>query len=225
MDRPGVVAVLGGSFDPVHLGHLHVAESVLSAFSLSQVVLLPCAVPAHKCRKLTWAGHRLAMLRLAIGTDPRFRVSTLEFERDGVSYTIDSLRTLAAEQPSTAPVFVVGLDWLAKIQTWHRWRDLIREFDLIAVDRPGVDVDGVRFDLEREVADRIVFAPGPGAQPGSPPLGRGGRIFCLSIPRVDISSSLVRSRAAEGASLAGLVPPSVARYIQRHRLFQGEEDS
>jgi nicotinate-nucleotide adenylyltransferase len=225
MGTRNTVAVLGGSFDPVHVGHLHVADCVWRAFSLSEIILLPCAIPAHKTRKLTSAGHRLAMLRLAAGEDPRLRVSTLEFERGGVSYTIDSLRALVAQQPSLTPIFVAGLDWLAEIHTWRDWRDLLREFDLVAVDRPGVDVERVRHAIEPEVADRIVAVPagGDGVDGSSP--GDGGRIFHLPIPTVDVSSSLVRARAAEGASLAGLVPPPVARYIHNHRLFQREESS
>jgi nicotinate-nucleotide adenylyltransferase len=225
METRRTVAVLGGSFDPVHVGHLHVADQVWRAFSLSEVILLPCAVPAHKNRKLTWAGHRLAMLRLAIGNDRHLRISTLEFERSGVSYTIDSLRALVAKEPSLAPLFVVGLDWLSEIHTWHEWRDLLREFDLVAVDRPGVEVERLKHSLEREVSDRIVAAPVAESEGGDPPPGDGGRIFHLPIPHVGVSSSEVRARAAEGAPLTGLVPPRVARYIHTHRLFQREESN
>jgi nicotinate-nucleotide adenylyltransferase len=225
METRRAVAVLGGSFDPVHVGHLHVADQVWRAFSLSEVILLPCAVPAHKSRKLTWAGHRLAMLRLAVGHDRRLRISTLEFERGGVSYTIDSLRALVAKDPSLAPLFVVGLDWLSEIDTWREWRDLLREFDLVAVDRPGVDIDGVRRSIDREVSERIVPVPAAENGGGDPPPGAGGRIYHLPIPQVDVSSTEIRARAAEGASLAGLVPPPVARYIHTHRLFQREESS
>ncbi|MDX1389456.1 MAG: hypothetical protein R3344_09725, partial [Acidobacteriota bacterium] len=189
---------------------------------------VPCAVPALKTRTLSPADDRVAMLRLAIDQRPSLRLSTVELDRGGVSYTIETLRALAHDDPTVAPIFVVGMDWLPEIRSWRGYQELLTEFDLIAVDRPTGDLDEAPAAVDPEIAQRIVDVPGRDGgirDVAGPPPGSGGRIFHVAIPPMDVSSSLVRTRAAEGASLAGLVPSGVGRYIQTHGLYQREESS
>lgn len=228
--RPGeatteTVGVLGGTFDPVHLGHLHAAEQVRRAFILRRVLLVPCAVPPHKSRPgITASHHRLAMLRLAAAGRAGLEVSSLEIDRGGVSYTLDTLRALRDGAPPLRPLAILGIDALRELRTWHRYEEILAEFDLVAVERPPEDAGpSGTADLPRAMS-RIVHVPaGDGtaaalAREGE--AGEGGRIYRLAIPPVAVSSSRVRALAQAGESIAGLVPPQVARYIQDHGLYR-----
>lgn len=214
-------AVLGGTFDPVHLGHLHVVECVRTVFDPTRVLLLPCATPPHKSGgSVAAAEHRIAMLRLAIRGRDGVEISTMEIERGGVSFTIETLRALRTGPPVTRPVFVVGTDALAEIATWREYVALQREFDLIAVSRPGAPPgashDGPSRIVEVPFARRAIEAI-----PGPPP-GTGGRIFRVVIAPSWVSSSEIRRRCALGLSRDGLVPREVDDYIRDHRLYREE---
>jgi len=221
-----VIGVLGGTFDPVHFGHLHAADCVRRVFAPERVILVPCAVPPHKVRSdLSPAEHRLGMLRLAAESRDWLEVSEVEIDRGGISYTVDTLRELARNSPRGTPVFIMGMDSLFEIHTWKSHIELLREFDLVAVDRPGRDLGRAREELDAEVVRRLVpVALEDGAAAGlpGPPPGRGGRVYHLPIPPLAVSSSEIRLEAARGATLDGLVPPSVARYIRLYRLYARE---
>lgn len=220
------VGVLGGTFDPVHLGHLHIADEVRSAFRLERMLLVPCFLPPHKShRAISPSEDRLAMLRLAAAGRDGIEVSTVELDRQGVSYTIDTLRQLRASA-GVDPLFVMGVDALAELPTWRQHVELTSEFDLVVVDRPGGSVAAVVRALDAATARRVVPSPslpaGRGAGPGPPP-GRGGRIYHLPLPPSGVSSREIRRKAAAGLPLDGLVPPPVARYIQERMLYREEE--
>lgn len=219
----GFVAVLGGTFDPVHLGHLHVVRCVRSVFAPDRFLLVPCATSPHKTgRRVAAAEHRLAMLHLAVRDLAGVEISTVEIDRGGVSFTIETLRALREGPPPALPVFVVGDDALAEIDTWREQAALRREFDLIAVRR---DDEASPRAFPREVAIvEVPFSAGAGARIGGPP-GSGGRIFRVAIPPSPISSSEVRRRAARDESTDGLVPREVAVYIRDHRLYREEVSS
>lgn len=209
------VGILGGTFDPVHHGHIALALAVRRALSLSRVLLLPCAVPPHKPdRRVAPAFDRLEMLYLATEDRPGLAVATDEIARGGVCYTIDTLRALRSH--GAAPVFVLGADALAEIETWREYRALLEEFDLAAVERAAVD--GVPADASwpESVRSRI-------AEPAlTPPLGAGGRIVRVAVQPPAVSSRLVRARVASGRAVVDLVPARVDRYIQRRRLYRQE---
>jgi nicotinate-nucleotide adenylyltransferase len=210
------VGLLGGTFDPVHEGHLHAATCVRTALGLARVMLLPCALPPHKPGGLQASDEdRLEMLRRAIADRPGLEICTWEIDRGGTHYTVETLRALRREQ-GWDPVFIVGMDALADLATWRQPEALLAEFDLVAVDRPGRTRD--------EVIARVagIGAARFSAWTGSRDLGRGGRIFHLAIPPRDVSASEIRRRCANGASLDDLVPPAVARYIRERKLYRLE---
>ena len=221
-----VVGVLGGTFDPVHLGHLHVARQVAVVFDLGRVFLVPSASPPHKPRgPVASARDRFEMVRLSVAGETSIVASPLEIQRGGTSYTIDTLDVLRAQ--GLVPLFVLGLDSLADLTTWRQHDRLLSEFDLVAVDRAGSSIDEARRASAATVARRIVpvaCLPGAGARVEGGLPGYGGRIFYLAAPAIDVSSSLVRARTAAGAPLDGLVPAPVARYIQEHGLYSKEAD-
>lgn len=216
-DDRAVVGVLGGTFDPVHFGHLGIARCVLERTSLTRVWLLPSSVPPHKqAPRVTPARHREAMLRLAIEDRPGIEICTIEIDRDEVCYTIDTLRRLRDAETPVVPVFVMGMDSLLELPTWKEFRSLIDEFDLIAVDRPGSDVTPDR--LHPEVAQAVMDLP-----EGEEPRWGGGRVYRLRITPIPISSSGIRALVARGERPSGLVPPGVAQYIHDNSLYLEEE--
>ena len=217
--RP-VTGVLGGTFDPVHLGHLHIAEQAAAILGLEKVLLMPSARPPHKqSGSVTGNRHRLNMLRLATSSRAGLEVSTLEYDRRGISYTIDTLRSLRAGEPPVDPVFLIGGDALAELHTWKNYRSILAEFDLAVISRPEDPRDGVQPDPE--VHSHLVDYPVQDSVPVPAP-GRGGRIFRLDVDPVPISSTAVRQAASLGTPVHGLVPLSVAKYIQDHQLYRRE---
>jgi nicotinate-nucleotide adenylyltransferase len=213
------VGVLGGSFDPVHRGHLALADHALLSLGLERVLLLPCADPPHKPdRALARRYHRLEMLYLAVEGRRGLSVSTFELAGGGVRYTIDTLRALRSGTPSLAPIFVCGSDALADVASWREHEALLAEFDFAAVMRPD-DAGSPRNLGWPEIVARNV-APLPSAD--EPALGTGGRVFGVNMPALAVSSSLVRARRVSGRPIDDLVPARVARYIQRHRLYVEE---
>ena len=220
MSRPPAAGVLGGTFDPVHLGHLEIARRVRERTGVERVLLVPSAVPPHKREaRLAPPRDREAMLRLAVAGESGLEVSTIELDTGAVCYTIDTLERLRRGPPRLVPVFILGLDSLADLATWKDFRRLIHEFDMVAVDRPGAGPD-----LPPEVHRVLLELPDPADRAGLD-LGRGGRIFRLGLPPIPISSREIRARAASGGDLAGLVPPAVARYIFSNGLYgSGKEE-
>lgn len=222
-DRPTAVGVLGGTFDPVHLGHLRVADEVRQRLRLSRMLLTPSAVPPHKpLGAPSSAAHRERMLRLALGGRAGLELCTIELRQERVCYTVDTLRALRDGTPPLSPLFVLGTDALLLIETWRDYRGLLQEFDLVVVERAGVELARAAGGLERAIADRIVLGPAGEVALAAQELGRGGRIFHLPVAPIAISSSSIRRCAAEGQSLNGLVPTAVAEYIERTGLYRRE---
>ena len=212
-----VVGVLGGTFDPVHYGHLAIARHVLERTGLTRVLMLPSAVPPHKqAPSVSPARHREAMLRLAMEDRPGLELCKVEIDGGEVCYTIDTMRRFRDGVPPVVPVFVMGMDSLVELPTWKDFRSLIREFDLIAVDRP--DSGDPARPLDPEVAGAVAELV-----EGEAPVWQGGRIYRLRIPPIPISSSRIRALVADGDDLSGLVPPAVARYIHANRLYLEEK--
>jgi nicotinate-nucleotide adenylyltransferase len=213
------VGVLGGSFDPVHRGHLALATQALSALGVSRVLLLPCAEPPHKPdRSLAARYHRLEMVYLAVQDRSGLDVSTIEIAKGGLQYTIDTLREIRNGSPPLDPVFVCGSDALADIPFWRDYQTLLAEFDFAAVTRAHGRRAGDEAMWPPQIAGRLEALP----TAGRGLLGEGGRIYRMPMPEVAISSSAVRELCSQGLAIDHLVPATVARYIQRHRLYSGE---
>jgi nicotinate-nucleotide adenylyltransferase len=212
------LGILGGTFDPVHLGHIRIAQQVLAGFSLPAVQMLLAPQPPHKARTgLSTVTDRLAMLTLAVADHPELSISTVEVDRGGTCYTIDSLRALSAATPACRPVFIMGVDSLVELPTWRNYIDLMAEFDLIAVSRFQTSLAPLRSRLDPAVESRLVRQ-----LPPDQPLGTGGRIIYFAIEPIQISSSAIRELVASGGDPAGLVSPAVARYIRDNELYYRE---
>lgn len=210
------LGVFGGTFDPIHLAHLRCAEEAREQLGLDQILFVPAADPPHKSRRVTAAAHRLAMVRLAIAGNPGFRVSTIEIERGGRSYTVDTLRALRAELPAdTTLTLLIGLDAFRELGTWKEYRALFALADLAVWSRPPGVIRAPRALLP--VAAQRDFCYGPGQH--TLRHRTGNHIRFLTVTALDLSASAIRLRLQRGRSIRYLVPPAVERYLSRHRLF------
>lgn len=214
---PQRIGVFGGTFDPVHLAHLRCAEEAREQLGLDQVLFVPAADPPHKTRqRVTPARHRLAMVRLAVAGHPAFRVSPIECERRGRSYTVDTLRALRARLPGAALTLLIGLDAWREIGTWKDYRTLFSLADVGVWTRPPGRL--VRPRALLPVAARGDFCY------GSSQLElrhhTGTRIRFLTVTALDISATDIRQRSRSGRSIRYLVPEAVARYATREGLYR-----
>ncbi|MBU0676645.1 MAG: nicotinate-nucleotide adenylyltransferase [Verrucomicrobia bacterium] len=198
------IGIFGGSFNPVHNGHLIIAQDALDHFELDQVLFIPSAVPPHKTNtELIDESHRVAMLERAIEGDPRFQVNAVELDRGGTSYSIDTVKALQAIYPGDELFFIIGGDSLLELHTWKDIDELISLCEFIILARPGSQIQ----DLDPEVLK--LPAEAVGRLLGNIAMGHV----------VEISSSDVRMRVAEGLSIRYLVPDAVEMYIYEHRLY------
>jgi nicotinate-nucleotide adenylyltransferase len=203
------VGILGGTFDPVHYGHLAIAEEVAEALALELILFVPAALPPHKLQEdVTPAEDRAAMVALAIEGNPKFGLCRIELERSGPSYTADTLQQLADEATRQSVAreltFILSADALAEFRTWHDPERVLALATLAVVPRPGSPAS------DREWA--LAQLP-PAASP---------RIECVDTVRLATSSTEVRARAAGGRSIRYLVPPAVDAYIHDHRLYRSD---
>jgi nicotinate-nucleotide adenylyltransferase len=185
------VGLLGGTFDPIHLGHLRAAENAREALALERVAFVPAAQPPHRTAPLSCARDRFAMVALATAEHPGFFPSDVELEREGPSYTVDTLRAWRARQPADELVLVVGSDAFAEMDTWHETRTL---FDLCTV----------------AVVPRN----------GEAPLAGPGPAVSVAGPVLPVSSTEIRRRVAARQSVRYLVPESVADFIEKRGLYR-----
>jgi len=196
------LGVLGGTFDPIHVGHLLMAQTALEALDLDRVLFLPAGTPPHK-RKVEHlpADARLELTRAAVADDPRFLVSTVDIERPGPHYSVDTM-ALLAEQYSVGPdslYFILGSDSLEQLHTWHRPGVLARRCVLTVIERPGSPAD---LDAVAAVVPETI-----------------GRVVTVAMPLVGISSTLLRSMVAQGRSVRYWVPAAVEALIRQRGLY------
>ena len=193
------IGVMGGTFDPIHHGHLVAAEEARWQFDLDKVVFVPTGQPWQKPVGVSPAEDRYQMTVIATASNPDFTVSRLEIDHQGPTYTVDTLRRLRSQHPEdTRLFFITGADAVLQILTWKQPELVLAQAEFIAATRPG-------FDLDRLVSQ----------VPGAP-----GRVHRMEIPALAISSSDIRARAARGAPIRYLVPDGVARYIHKHALYR-----
>ncbi|HEV2913539.1 MAG TPA: nicotinate-nucleotide adenylyltransferase [Pyrinomonadaceae bacterium] len=220
------IALYGGTFDPVHVGHIAVAQNVLKYFRLDELLFIPAHVAPHKRgRGETTPGlHRYAMLVLATQGDERLRVSTVELDAPERPYTVETLARLQTEAgPSVRLFFMMGADSWADITTWREWEKLLRLSDHIVVTRPGYELSMEH--VTEGVRERIIDLRGaaPDGIERVVDEGTGAKIYVTDTVLMDVSATAIRRAAREGRPLGRLVPPPVADYIKKYRLYTEKE--
>jgi len=200
------LGVLGGTFDPIHLGHMAAALAAQRSLSLDSIVLIPSRIPPHRAQPATASAEdRLAMAELAARAHPGWSVSRIEIDREGPSYTYDTLVELG--RPGTQLFFITGADAFAEIDTWSRYPAVLDLANFVVVSRPRITLDSLR---ERVPS---AFSHRSSAQT---------RVILVDAHTPDVSSTEIRRRVRAGQSLSGLVPDAVAGYIAAHRLYLGK---
>jgi len=228
MEQRKRIAIYGGTFDPVHSGHLEIARRVTQLFGIDQFLFVPARVAPHKLElDVSPALHRYAMLALATSADPRLYISTLELDGPGRQYTVDTLFHFRSRFGTSADLFfVMGADSWAEITTWREWRRLLTLASLIVVTRPGYEISAeqVGAEIAASMFDLRGWADVEGANsrgPGSP------KIFLTDAVMLDISATEIRQAAGDKDSeqLNRLVPLEVAEYIRKYQLYRNTHEA
>ena len=197
LDEARRIGVMGGTFDPIHHGHLVAASEVADRFNLDEVIFVPTGQPWQKAGKtISPAEDRYLMTVIATASNPRFSVSRVDIDRDGPTYTIDTLRDLREQFPDEELYFITGADALASIMSWHDWEEMFQLAEFVGVTRPGYDLreDMLPTDIQK-------------------------RVHLVEIPAMAISSTDCRARAAEDRPVWYLVPDGVVQYITKNALY------
>ena len=209
-----MIGILGGTFDPVHFGHLRPALEIQQALGLDEVRLIPCHLPPHRSPPVASSGQRIRLLEAAVKNYPEFLIDRRELVREGPSYTFDTLASLREERPGGSFCLLIGMDAFRELPTWHRWNELIELCHMIVMTRPGSDVpqqgklaNFIHGHQVREVA-------------GLRDRQAGGLLF-LPVTQLEISATRIRELLSTGGSAGFLVPEAVLEIIRQEGLYQG----
>ena len=221
---PARLGLFGGSFNPIHNGHLAIARQTRTILALNRILFIPTGDPPHKqAGALAPARHRYEMVRLAIADDPAFALTDIEVARQGKSYSIDTVRELQRQQgPGTALFFVIGLDAFIDLPTWREPEALLDACSFVVISRPGQTYRSLASLplLPKIDADRLAALDSGLIHRLDLPLPSGRALICLPLTPSPISASDIRQRIQRGAALANLLPPPVESYILQHQLYQ-----
>jgi nicotinate-nucleotide adenylyltransferase len=214
------IGILGGTFNPIHLAHLRIAEEVREACSLDRVIFIPAADPPHKpvAEEVPFA-QRLAMVEAAIADNPAFAASDLESHRTGKSYSVHTLEILSQDQPDQDLFFIIGMDSFRDIGSWREYRRLFPLAHIVVAARPGISSDdpqallpvAIRGDFCYDVQSKTLLHRS------------GNRVIFLEETLLDISSTRIRRLAADGRSIRYLVTPAVEEYVSTHGLYRDQK--
>ena len=216
-DTSGPLGILGGTFDPVHFGHLRLAEEAMDCLGLAQLRLLPAGRPLHRNPPHASAQHRLAMVQAAAAGNPRIVVDASEVLADAPSFTVPTLERLRAEFGETRPlVLLVGADAFLGLPAWHRWRDLFGLAHIAVATRPNhsLETGAMAAELAHEFEARLNL------DAASLTTAPNGRIVPFGITALDISATAIRAALGRGASSRYLLPDAVLDYIARNYLYR-----
>jgi nicotinate-nucleotide adenylyltransferase len=203
------VGILGGTFDPIHVGHVAAASAALECANLDRVLFVPSAQPPHRAAARAPAVDRLEMCRLAIAGEPRFEVSDVEIRRGGRSYTVDTLQELTRLRPGDDLFLILGWDAAKLLRTWRDPEKVIELASIVIISRPGTQAPQPQNEKPGETRMKFVEAG----------LAEGRYIYCGASTTPDVSGSDVRRAIARGETAAGKVPAQVERYIAAHHLY------
>lgn len=220
IDKFPLIGIYGGTFDPIHYGHLRIAEELLDAISLKRIIFVPSGAPRLRAAPIAARNHRANMVHLAIRDNSMFSLDEREVNRPGVSTTIESLREYQCELgDSTALCFILGMDAFVKINQWHHWHELFSLCHMIIVARPGYtsnnDYQNLPTDIKKEfISRRVLDANDLGFQ-------TSGFIYTAQTSLLEISASQIRSLISAGKSIRYLLPENVFDYIKSNCLYTG----
>ncbi|EIJ36401.1 nicotinate-nucleotide adenylyltransferase [Thiothrix nivea] len=204
-----MIGILGGTFDPIHFGHLRTALEVAEHFGIPDMRLIPGKVPPHRPQPVATPEQRLTMLQAAIASEPCLQADDRELRRDGYSYSFDTLTSIRAEVGGKRPLlFTLGFDAFQHFQSWHRWQEILQLAHLVVVHRPGYSLPPEGW-----------HTPFLGTNPDDLHTTPAGNIYSLAVTALDISATDLRTRLKAGKNPRYLLPDTVLGYIQTHQLY------
>lgn len=209
---PSPIGILGGTFDPIHQGHLQLAQIVLEKLNFAEIRFIPNFKPPHRPTPMVSHQKRLAMLKLALEDHPRFVIDTREIERKGISYTIDTLKSLRTDFPDTPLCWIIGFDEFAKLNTWHAWQSLIHFVHFIIIKRPVIDKK-----LPPEIEQLLYMHETEDKAELEKTIH--GKIYQLNTPFFDIAATEIRNQFAKKEEPIKGLPEKVYEYIQQKGLY------
>ena len=211
----GPIGVFGGTFDPIHLGHLRTALELLDKFALAQIRFVPCRHPPDQKSPVASAELRLQMVQLAVSSESDFVVDDRELNRDGPSYSIATLESLRDEFPDRILALIIGMDAFLAFTSWHRWQDILRLAHLIVACRPGSDLPDTG-----DIGELLVHH---GGRESSDLRGNSaGRILVHAVTQLEISSSAIRGMVSRGADPRFLVPEAVEKFVEESGCYTSD---
>jgi nicotinate-nucleotide adenylyltransferase len=205
-----MIGIFGGTFDPIHYGHLRSALEVKEIFGLTEVRLIPSAHPPHREQPAATALMRLQMLEMAINNQPGLVIDTRELNRHGPSYMVDTLKSLRQEFPNEPLLLFIGSDAFNHLKAWHQWRHLFDTAHIVVMTRPGFEIQNLDAFFKVRLAGEITEL----AQ------NTAGKLYFQQVTQLDISATAIRNMIAEQQNPAFLLPDSVIAYIRQHKLYQ-----
>ena len=219
MDKTAPIGIFGGTFDPIHHGHLRLAQEALEQCGLGAVRFIPSGTPPHRAAPLASAEQRLQMVGQAIQGQPGFVLDEREVHRTDKCYSVDTFSTLRAELGAAQPLcLLLGSDAFLQLHTWHQWIQLFELTHIVVMQRPGRPVGNAIAQADENLRQQYQnrLAPSPQLLHESP----SGHVVVLDMPQLDISATDIRSRAAQNKNLRYLLPDTVAHYIQINQLYK-----
>jgi nicotinate-nucleotide adenylyltransferase len=210
MEKP--IGILGGTFDPIHFGHLRTALELYQALDLAEVRMIPCYQPMHRKQPIASPEQRLAMVKCAVESEPAFTVDACEIERKGPSYTIDTLEILRKQMPNTPLCLIMGIDALIGFSSWHRYKEILMIAHLVIAHRPNYQLP-----THGSVAELLKAHVTKTANTLHQHLN--GHILLHPVTALEISASDIRKQINTGKSVHYLMPSRVHRYIQEHGIY------
>lgn len=212
------IGIFGGTFNPVHWGHVRTALEIKNTLSLDRMLMIPCGIPPHRQRPGASSEARMEMLKLAIEGFPELEADDRELKRNGPSFSIDTLQSLHDELPEQSLAMCIGIDAFLQLDTWHRWLGLFELAHIVVAHRPGWSMQNITEqlseELQKQLKQRYVTEVTELADINA------GAIIELKVTEIDISSSDIRQRIENNESISGMVPTTVEGYIKKHGLYQ-----
>ena len=205
-----MVGVFGGTFDPIHFGHLQTVSAVKAQLALPRILIVPAHIPPHRPPPVAAPEHRLSMVQLAVEKMPAFECDDREIRRGGVSYTVLTVHELRQELDQKPLCLIVGLDSFLDLPHWHRWTEILESAHIVVMHRPGWNLPSTRPDWWQDAAEENL---------GNLQEKSYGHVYCMSVPSINITSTVIRHQLSRDAHANNALPSSVLSYIRRHQLY------
>jgi len=212
--KPNLIALLGGTFDPIHLGHILPAQETAKWLGAKQLYLIPSHVPPHKAGTHANANQRVSMVKLVCDNSNIFTLDNRELNRHRPSYTVDTLREIKSEQPNANLHFIMGMDSLLSFTTWHCWQEILTLCNLVVNIRPGYPHLALEVALAPELKSRLIYSLAQLQYP------KTGQIILHESTAIDISSTEIRAKIKAGLHCSQYLPEPVYDYIKQHKLYR-----